>query len=71
MEGSPAIPPPDDHYTVDEDEEGYITFTGNYVLARCVVALTCDEVFLRADCQYFPAETPSSPSRISNYPHWR
>jgi hypothetical protein len=34
VEGSPAIPPPDDLFNVDEDDEKYIAFAGEYVLAR-------------------------------------
>ena len=36
LEGSPAIPPPDDLFTVDDNDEKYKSFAGDYILARYV-----------------------------------
>lgn len=34
VEGSPAIPPPDDIFLVDKDDEKYTLFAGEYSLTR-------------------------------------
>jgi hypothetical protein len=34
VEGSPAIPPPDDIFFVEEEDENYQSFMGQYALAR-------------------------------------